>query len=120
MEEFTRRTIAAAVGAAVGKKNVVSVYDYARKRAFSYSAETIENMINGFDHDRGHHISGSIEKDAIQLYDSGIEKRITIFLTGTVFSGYDYHTRTYFSGSMEGDSVNMVDHENGGHYRFLV
>ena len=120
VKEFTRRTIAAALGAAVGGKSVVSVYDYARKRAFSYNAEMIEGLLNGYDHDRGHYVSGSMENNAINLYDSGLNKRITIFITGDDFSGYDYHTQTYFTGAVDGDSISMVDHENGGHYRFLV
>ena len=120
MKDFTRRTIVAALGATLSGRPVVSVYDYARKQAFSYSAEAEENLINGFDHDRGHHIAGSIEKDTIQLYDSGLEKRITIFVRGVAFSGYDYDTRTYFSGTVEGDSINLVDHENGINYRFLI
>ena len=71
MKDSTRARVAAAVGAAVTKRNISSVFDYNAGAHRMTSVKVTDARVRGFDHTSGTHFSGSttsIEKlETLQL-----------------------------------------------------
>ena len=89
MKDTTRARVAAAVGAAVLRKNVTSVYDYSSGGYKSISASVGNGSLNGYDYTTSSYFTGS-SGTSLDFYDYHSSKHVLLNLKNGSFDGYDY------------------------------
>jgi hypothetical protein len=121
MKDSTRARVAAAVGAAVTKRNISSVFDYSAGAHRMTSVKVTDARVTGFDHTSGTHFSGSstsIEK--LDFFDYETSAHVQLRLTDQSFTGFDYHTSSHYSGRVKGNSISIFDYQTSKHYNYSV
>ncbi|MCA7931210.1 hypothetical protein [Burkholderia cepacia] len=119
MKDTTRARVAAAVGAAVLRKNVTSVYDYSSGGYKSISASVGNGSLNGYDYTTSSYFTGS-SGTSLDFYDYHSSKHVLLNLKNGSFDGYDYDSGKHFSGTVNGNSISLYDYETSKHYNYAV
>ena len=107
MNENTRACIAYIAGALVNKNCGNVVYDHSRSKFISISGSVERDHVNIYDHDRDSHITGAPSN----LYDFCRNSTISLSVRGNQIDGYDHGDDHNFSGTVDGNTVSVYHHE---------
>lgn len=108
--------IAAATFAFVTGRKVAGLYDHAEGRDRRIAAESRDNLLQGFDGDRGAKFSGTLP----ELYDAGDRTFVAFELDGTKVRGYDRGSSTAYEAQVTDGLVQVYDHGQSAWFAYDV
>jgi hypothetical protein len=110
MDRDTRARIAFAVGRIASATTKPGIFDHAERRHRMLSGTGNKDAIQIYDHHSATHIGGVGDGVNFRLYDHGRGAHLSLKVTGTTFSGQDYGSGHQFSGTTNGTSIQLFDH----------
>lgn len=108
--------IAAATFAFVTGRKVAGLYDHAEGRDRRIAAESRDNLLQGFDGDRGAKFSGTLP----ELYDAGDRTFVAFELDGAKARGYDRGSSTAYEAQVTDGLVQVYDHGQSAWFAYDV
>jgi hypothetical protein len=118
VQSALRAVLAYIVGRLVLPRSARSVFDHAAGEIRRYGGEIAPPQVDIFDHQRHHHVAGTIRNGTLELYDYSSGRRLTCQVRGQQFTGIDHGSRHRYTGFVSGERLTLHDRDAGEQYAY--
>src|SRR5260370_24568435 len=89
----TKASIAYVAGRLLSGKETTSIYDYSQSKHILFSGTVNQQAVNVYDHARGCHFGGTWDGTTFNLYDYAGKHHVSLTLKHDEFRGYAFSSR---------------------------